>query len=100
MLHRAAVIMLGTPRYPAQQVRTQVNLAAGSVASLLTERSDGIDSYEGKAFGPDNVNTSDCANRACHIADLPKSAAIADGKNLNGYTNIVFLLPSGSSCDG
>ncbi len=98
MLHRVAVIMLGTPSYTAQQIRAQVNQTAGSAGSFLTENSDGIDSFEGDVFGPYNVNTSDCANRSYQIADLAKAAAVADGKNLNGYTNIALLLPAGSSC--
>ncbi len=98
MLHRVAVLMLGTPSYTRAQVLAQVNQTAGSAASFLTENSDGIDSFEGDVFGPYAVNTSDCANRTDEIADLAKDAAAADGKNLSAYTHLAFLLPPGSTC--
>jgi len=98
MLHRVAVLMLGTPSYTRAQALAQVNQTAGSAGSFLTENSDGIDSYEGDVFGPYNVDTSDCANRTDEIADLAKAAAAAEGKNLSAYTNVAILLPPGSSC--
>jgi len=95
LLHRVAVIMLGTSDYTVAEARAQVNQTTGSGGSFLTANSDGIDAFEGDVFGPYNVNTSDCANRAYQIADLAKAAAAADGKSLSAYSNLAFLLPRG-----
>ncbi len=99
LLHRVAVIMLNAPTSTRQQALAQVNQTAGSAGSFLNENSDGIDGFEGDVFGPYNVNTSDCPNRAYEIADLAKAAAAADGKNLQGYTNLAFLIGKGADCD-